>query len=84
MFCKKDIICVYEYDVIKNKTGIKYIQVAYKGQDRAFLEDFLQGSLYEDIYDLKNELLGFLVYYNDHRPHSSLQELTSKDFREKV
>ena len=70
---------VYEYDVIKNKTRTKDIKVAYKGQSRAFLED----SLYEDIYDLKNKLLGFLVYYNDHRPHSSLQELTPKEFREK-
>ena len=45
--------------------------------------DFLEGSLYEDIDDdLNNELLGFLVYYNDHRSHSSLQELTPKEFRE--
>ena len=37
----------------------------------------------KDVYDLKNELLGFLVYYNDYRPHSLLQELTPKGFREK-
>jgi transposase InsO family protein len=46
-------------------------------------EDFIEGSLYEDIVDLKDELLGFLVYYNEHRPHSSLGGLTPKEFLEK-
>ena len=50
---------------------------------RTLEEDFLEGSLYEDIDDLKDALLGFLVYYNDHRSHSSLQGLTPKEFREK-
>ena len=46
-------------------------------------EDFIEGSLYEDVSDLKEELLGFLVYYNEHRPHSSLGGLTPKEFLEK-
>jgi transposase InsO family protein len=43
----------------------------------------LDGALYEDVDDLKSELLGFLVYYNEHRPHSSLGGLTPKEFIKK-
>ena len=39
-------------------------------------EEFIEDALYEDINDLKNELLGFLVYYNEHRPHSAINNLT--------
>ena len=39
-------------------------------------EDFIEDALYEDVEDLKNELLGFLVYYNEHRPHSAIGALT--------
>ncbi|MDR0968181.1 MAG: integrase core domain-containing protein [Holosporaceae bacterium] len=35
-------------------------------------EEFVEGALYENLDDLKNEPLGFLVYYNEHRPHSSI------------
>ena len=43
-------------------------------------EDFLEESQYNDLEDLKEELLGYLVYYNEHRPHSSLNGSTPKDF----
>jgi transposase InsO family protein len=43
-------------------------------------EDFIEDALYNDIDDLKTELLGFLVYYNEHRPHSSLDGKFPKDF----
>lgn len=46
-------------------------------------EEFLEDSLFEDEEDLKNELLGFIVYYNEHRPHSSLNGLTPKEFLQK-
>jgi hypothetical protein len=39
-------------------------------------EDFIEDALYEDLEDLKNELLGFLIYYNEHRPHSAINALT--------
>jgi transposase InsO family protein len=46
-------------------------------------EDFLEDALYNDLDDLKDELLGFLVYYNEHRPHSSLDGYTPKEFMDK-
>ena len=39
-------------------------------------EDFIEDALYENIDDLKNELLGYIVYYNEHRPHSAINNLT--------
>jgi len=47
-------------------------------------EDFLEGALYNDLDDLKNEMLGFLVYYNEHRPHSALNGKTPKSFMENI
>jgi transposase InsO family protein len=45
-------------------------------------EDFLEGSLFNDLDDLKNELISYLIYYNEHRPHSSLNGSTPKEFLE--
>jgi len=39
-------------------------------------EGFIEDALYENLDDLKNELLGFLIYYNEHRPHSAIDALT--------
>jgi transposase InsO family protein len=47
---------------------------------RTFEEDFISGALYDDMSDLREELLGFIVYYNEHRSHSSLGGLTPKEF----
>jgi transposase InsO family protein len=46
-------------------------------------EDFIEDARYNDLEDLRNELLGFLIYYNEHRPHSSLNGDTPKEFLEK-
>lgn len=42
-------------------------------------EDFTEDSLFKDKEDLKDELLGFIAYYNEHRPHSSLNGKTPID-----
>lgn len=47
-------------------------------------EDFTQDSLFNDIEDLKEELLGYVVYYNEHRPHSALNGNTPKEFIQNV
>ena len=46
-------------------------------------EEFLEDSLFEDEEDLKNEILGFIAYYNEHRAHSSLNGLTPLEFAKK-
>ena len=35
-------------------------------------EDFIEDAFYQNLDDLKEELLGFLIYYNEHRPHSAI------------
>ena len=42
-------------------------------------EDFTEDSLFNDKDDLKDELLGFIAYYNEHRPHSSLNGKTPQE-----
>lgn len=39
-------------------------------------EDFTEDSLFNNKEDLKDELLGYIAYYNEHRPHSSLNGKT--------
>ena len=43
-------------------------------------EDFTEDSLFKDKDDLKEELLGYIIYYNEHRPHSSLNGKIPFDF----
>lgn len=45
-------------------------------------EDFTEDSLFNNKEDLKDELLGFIAYYNEHRPHSSLNGKTPKEICE--
>jgi len=47
---------------------------------RTLKEDFLEDALYNDIEDMKEELLKYMVYYNEHRGHSSLNGKTPKEF----
>jgi transposase InsO family protein len=39
--------------------------------------------LYENSDELEDELLVFLVYYNEHRTHSALNGLTPNEFYKK-
>jgi transposase InsO family protein len=47
---------------------------------RTLGEDFLEGACYNDKSDLQQELLEYLLYYNEHRPHQSLDNKTPKEF----
>ncbi len=50
---------------------------------KSLKEDFTEDSLFNDINDLKEELLGYVVYYNEHRTHSALNGMTPKEVAEK-
>ena len=56
--------------------------IIYKILEHIFYkeEEFLEDSLFEDEEDLKNEILGFIAYYNEYRAHSSLNGLTPLEF----
>ncbi|MDR1762171.1 MAG: integrase core domain-containing protein [Bacteroidales bacterium] len=42
-------------------------------------EDFICDALYENIEDKKNELMGFLIYYNEYRYNSAIKRMTPKE-----
>ena len=50
---------------------------------KTVIEEFLEGTLFENEEDFKNEILGFIAYYNEHRAHSSLNGLTPLEFAKK-
>ena len=50
---------------------------------KTLIEEFLEDSLFENEEDFKNEILGFIAYYNEHRAHSSLNGLTPLEFAKK-
>jgi len=43
-------------------------------------DDFLEDACYEDKEDLEKELLKYLIYYNEHRPHQALEGKCPKEF----
>lgn len=43
-------------------------------------EDFIEEALYQNLDDLKEEMLGFLAYYNHHRPHSAIKGKTPAQY----
>jgi len=50
---------------------------------KTLIEEFLENSLFENKEDFKNEILGFIAYFNEHRAHSSLNGLTPLEFAKK-
>jgi transposase InsO family protein len=39
---------------------------------RTFEEDVIDGAVYNNLDELKESVLGYNLYYNEHRPHQSL------------
>lgn len=73
--------------------GIKHIYTRpYRPQTNGKVERFWRTLHYDlieetDFYtleELKDELLQYIVYYNEHRPHQSLQGMTPKEFLYKI
>lgn len=47
---------------------------------RTFNEDVIDGSTFDDIDHFSNEIFEYMIYYNNHRPHQSLNGMTPKAF----
>jgi transposase InsO family protein len=43
-------------------------------------EELLQGEEFETLEDLKNHILGYVVYYNEHRKHGGIGRQIPVDF----
>jgi transposase InsO family protein len=51
---------------------------------RSLNEDLINGTYFDSLEHFKHELLGYIVYYNKHRPHQGLNGLTPHDFRQRI
>ena len=49
---------------------------------RTLYEDILEEAEFETMDKLKEELYGYLLYYNEHRPHQSLDNKTPAEFNQ--
>ena len=49
---------------------------------RSLEDDFVDGATFDDLRHFSNELLGYLIYYNEARPHQALGGLTPKAFNQ--
>jgi transposase InsO family protein len=73
--------------------GIKHIYTRpYRPQTNGKVErfwktihyDLIEETDFDTLEELKDELLQYIVYYNEHRPHQSLQGMTPKEFLFKI
>jgi transposase InsO family protein len=47
---------------------------------RTLDDDLVDGATFDDLEHFANELLEYLIYYNEHRPHQAINHLTPKAF----
>lgn len=47
---------------------------------RTLDEDLIEGTTFDDLQHFKNELLEYMLYYNEFRPHQAIQGMTPKAF----
>ena len=75
------------------ETGVKHIYTKpYRPQTNGKIERFwrtlkdelLEGSAFKDLAAFENELLQYLLYYNEHRPHQSLDLKTPFTFNSEL
>ena len=51
---------------------------------RSLEDDMIDGATFDDLAHFQRELLPYLIYYNEHRPHQALAGLTPKTFATNV
>ena len=47
---------------------------------RTLEDEFIEGSVFDNLEAFREELLCYLIYYNEHRPHQSLGGKTPQEF----
>jgi len=47
---------------------------------RTLDEDLIEGATFDDLQHFKNELLEYMLYYNEFRPHQAIHGMTPKAF----
>ena len=50
---------------------------------RSLKEDLIEGTYFESIEHFKNELLGYMLYYNKLRPHQALDGISPEQFHQR-
>lgn len=80
-FCGGKDLSKHPFERLLQHFGIKHIRTQpYRPQTngkierfwRTFEDEVIEGSEYETLEDLKDAILGYNMYYNEHRPHQSL------------
>ena len=51
---------------------------------RSLEEDLIEGTTFDSLDEFKDELMQYLIYYNEHRPHQGINGSTPKQFRENL
>lgn len=51
---------------------------------RTLEEDLIEGTTFDSLDHFKDELMQYLIYYNEHRPHQAISGKTPKQFRENL
>ena len=51
---------------------------------RTLENDLIEGTSFDSIEEFKDELMQYLIYYNNHRPHQSLGGIPPADFLKKL
>jgi transposase InsO family protein len=47
---------------------------------RTLEDDLVEGTTFDDLHHFSNELLEYLIYYNEFRPHQAINHITPKAF----
>ncbi|MBU1926307.1 MAG: DDE-type integrase/transposase/recombinase [Gammaproteobacteria bacterium] len=51
---------------------------------RTLEDELIEGTTFETLEEFKEELIKYLIYYNEHRPHQGIGGKTPKEFKENL
>jgi transposase InsO family protein len=64
----------------RTKTGLPCNAQWAVGFRRTLENDLVEGTTFQDLTHFSNELLEYMIYYNEFRPHQALNHTTPKAF----